>query len=59
MQQAAALRKVDPAACRVPAPPQEGGLEAALRKGLEKFKFDDTQGTTAHGDNTTGDFSMQ
>lgn len=58
VHQAAALRKVDAAALKAAAPrQQEGGLEAALRAGLEKFKFDDTRGTTVHGDDTTGDFS--
>lgn len=59
-QQATALRKVEVGAHKAQAPrPAEGGLEAALRKGLERFHFDDTRGTTAHGDDTTGDFSMQ
>ena len=54
------MRKVEPAVARPPDPPREGGLEAALRKGLERFKFDDiTQGTTAHCDDTSGDFSLQ
>ena len=55
LQKAAMLKKMDPAARLAPHPDQENQLAAALRKGLEKFHFDDP---TLHGEdsNTTGGF---
>ncbi|PSC73666.1 hypothetical protein C2E20_3077 [Micractinium conductrix] len=55
-QQAASLRRVDPAQKAAPAARQpDSGLEAALRKGLERFKFEDAIGGGDEG-NTTGGF---
>ncbi len=53
----AALKRVDPEAARASAraAAAESSLEARLREGLAKFRFDDTAGTTAHGDDD--DFS--
>ncbi|PRW45719.1 hypothetical protein C2E21_5938 [Chlorella sorokiniana] len=55
-QQAAALRKVELAAKQPAARQPESGLEAALRKGLERFKFEDATAGEEDG-NTTGGFS--
>ena len=56
----AALKRVDPGAVRPQPRPTtaEDSLEARLREGLAKFRFDDTAGSTAHaGDRTDDDFS--
>ncbi|KAI7845303.1 hypothetical protein COHA_001145 [Chlorella ohadii] len=55
-QQAAALRRVEPAAKQPAQRQPESGLEAALRKGLERFKFEDATAGEEDG-NTTGGFS--
>ncbi|BDA45731.1 probable dual specificity protein kinase Ttk at C-terminar half [Coccomyxa sp. Obi] len=54
----AALKRVDPEVARAAAraATAESSLEARLREGLAKFRFDDTAGTTAHGDDDD-DFS--
>jgi len=52
----AALRRVE--AAPVPKPLQESSLEAKLREGIAKFRFDDTAGSSAPGeDGTTHNFS--
>lgn len=56
----AALKRVDAEALRAQSKPAaaEDSLEARLREGLAKFRFDDTAGSTAHaGDRTDDDFS--
>jgi hypothetical protein len=50
--QAASLRSVTAVPRPTPAAPAQGGMEAALRKGLERFKFDDA--TAGGGDDDTG-----
>ncbi|KAK9828905.1 hypothetical protein WJX72_002702 [[Myrmecia] bisecta] len=57
LQKAASLKRVEPASKPAPHPDQENHLAAALRKGLEKFHFDDS---TLHGEdsNTTSGFSV-
>lgn len=53
-QQAAALRKVEPAAKPPPARQPESGLEAALRKGEHALQMTHHSAGLAHGMNRKG-----
>lgn len=52
----AALRRIDAEQLqqRKPHVPKEDSLEARLREGLAKFRFDDTAGSLASGENNEG-----
>ena len=52
----AALRRIDAEQVqqRKPQAPKEDSLEAHLREGLAKFRFDDTAGSLANGENSEG-----
>ena len=53
----AALKRIDAEQMqqmRKPQAAKEDSLEARLREGLAKFRFDDTAGSLANGENTGG-----
>lgn len=53
-QQAASLPRVEASECQPAAGQPESGLEAALRKGLERFKFEDATSGEDGGNTTAG-----